>query len=76
MKQFQFKLVTIDGVELRDPGSKGLSNLNALGAEGWQIVHVRDDPQHTRDLLVFLEREEILADRTAARGNGAAVVSV
>lgn len=58
MKRFEFRLVTLDRIELRNESSEELGKLNALGAEGWHIVHVREDPQHNRDLLLFLEREE------------------
>jgi len=58
MKRFQFKLVALDRIELRKPGSEELERLNASGAEGWHVVHVKEDPQNNRDLLFFLEREE------------------
>jgi hypothetical protein len=58
MKRFQFKIVTLDRIELRNEGSEELQTLNSLGLEGWHIVHVKEDPQHNRDLLFFLEREE------------------
>lgn len=58
MKRFQFKLVALDRIELRKQDSQELGRLNAAGAEGWRIVHVKEDPQNNRDLLFFLEREE------------------
>jgi hypothetical protein len=58
MRQFEFKLITLDRVELRTESSEGVQRLNTLGADGWQIVHVREDPQHNRDLVVFLQREQ------------------
>ena len=57
MKQYEFKLVFLDRVELRDEGSNALATLNALGGQGWHVVHVREDVQHERSLAVFLERE-------------------
>lgn len=57
MKQYEFKLALFDRIGLRSDGSEALEKLNALGAAGWHIVHVREDPQHARDLVVFLERE-------------------
>jgi hypothetical protein len=57
VRQFEFKLVTVDRVDLRTESSEGFRQLNALGADGWQIVHVREDPQSNRDLVVFLQRE-------------------
>ncbi|BDE07969.1 hypothetical protein WPS_32450 [Vulcanimicrobium alpinum] len=54
MKQYEFKLVFLDR---RDEGSNALSTLNALGGEGWHVVHVREDVQHERSLVAFLERE-------------------
>lgn len=55
--KFQFKLVAIDRIELRKDDSQEMRRLNALGFEGWHIVHVKEDPQNNRDLLLFLERE-------------------
>lgn len=57
MRQFHFKILAVNAIKLRTEGSDELRQLNALGLEGWHIVHVRDDPQHNRDLLFFLERE-------------------
>lgn len=57
MKQFEYQVACLDRVELRQPGTNASNTLNALGAQGWHIVHVKEDPQHNRDLLIFLERE-------------------
>ncbi len=57
MKRYEFQLSFFDRIELRTPDSPALNALNALGAQGWHIVHVREDPQHARDLGIFLERE-------------------
>lgn len=57
MKKFQFQLITIDRIALREAGSDEMKRLNELGQEGWHIVHVKEDPQHNRDLLIFMERE-------------------
>ena len=57
VNRFQFQLVCLDRIELRNTGSHAFCELNRLGAEGWHLVHVRDDPQHGRDLMFFLERE-------------------
>lgn len=58
MAHYEFKVVSLDRTELREPGSRSADELNALGADGWHIVHVKEDPQHGRDLLIFLEREK------------------
>ena len=57
MKQFEFQVASLDRIELRQPGSGAANELNALGKDGWHVVHVKEDPQHNRDLLIFLERE-------------------
>jgi hypothetical protein len=57
LKRYEFKLSFFDRIELRTPDSAALAALNELGAQGWRIVHVREDPQHARDLAIFLERE-------------------
>lgn len=56
--KYEFKVVSLDRIELRQPGSGASNALNALGSEGWHIVHVKEDPQIGRDLLIFLEREK------------------
>lgn len=58
MAKYEFKVVSLDRTELRESGSPAAVELNALGADGWHIVHVKEDPQHGRDLLIFLEREK------------------
>jgi hypothetical protein len=57
MKRYEFKLVTVDRIAVREPDSKELQKLNELGNEGWRIITVRDDVQHSRDIVVMLERE-------------------
>ena len=57
MKQFQFQLVALDRVALRESSSDEMTTLNGLGQDGWRIVHVKEDPQHNRDLLIFMERD-------------------
>ncbi len=57
MKRFEFKFVFLDRIQLRQADSEATKALNALGAEGWHVVNVRDDAQHERDLAIFLERE-------------------
>ncbi len=57
VKQYEFKLALFDRIGLRSEGSEALEKLDALGAKGWHIVHVREDVQHARDIVVFLERE-------------------
>lgn len=59
LKRFQFSLVALDRIELRKDDSPEMRRLNVLGKEGWHIVHVKEDPQHNRDLLFFLEREDV-----------------
>jgi len=56
--KFQFKLLAVDRIELRKEDSQEMRRLNDLGSEGWHIVHVKEDPQNNRDLLLFLERED------------------
>jgi len=57
MKRFQFRLVSLDRVALRETSSDEMTKLNRLGQEGRHIVHVKEDPQHNRDPLIFMERE-------------------
>lgn len=57
MKRYEFKIVTIDRIEVRTPESKELAKLNGLGNEGWRVVVVRDDLQHNRDIILLMERE-------------------
>jgi hypothetical protein len=56
MRRYQFQIVHLDRLELRTSGA-ALDQLNALGAEGWHIVHIKEAPLRERDLAVFLERE-------------------
>jgi len=49
-------VVYLDRLELRTSGA-ALEQLNELGADGWHIVHIKDNPMRERDLAVFLERE-------------------
>lgn len=58
MAKYEFQVVALDRAGLRESGSPATNELNALGADGWHIVHVKEDPQHNRDLLIFLEREK------------------
>lgn len=58
MAKYEFRVVSLDRIELRESGSPAANELNAAGADGWHIVHVKEDPQHGRDLLIFLEREK------------------
>lgn len=58
MARYEFKVVSLDRSALRDPASNASAELNGMGSEGWHIVHVKEDPQHGRDLLIFLEREK------------------
>ncbi len=57
MKQYEFRVVFLDRIELREDGP-ALATLNDLGTNGWHIVSIRDDPQHNRDLALFMEREK------------------
>jgi hypothetical protein len=57
VKQYEYSLAFLDRLELRT-GVGAFNELNRLGAEGWRVVHVRDDPQHHRDLVFFMEREK------------------
>jgi hypothetical protein len=56
MRRYQFQIVHLDRLELRTSGA-ALDQLNALGAEGWHVVHVKEAPLRERDLAIFLERE-------------------
>ena len=58
MRQFQFKVLAVNGARVRNADSDEFRQVNALSSEGWHIVDVREDPQHNRDLLFFLEREK------------------
>lgn len=58
MAKYEFKIVSLDRSELRREGSSASNELNGLGSQGWHIVHVKEDPQLGRDLLIFLEREK------------------
>jgi hypothetical protein len=56
MRKYQFDLIFLDRLELRSNGA-ALDRLNALGADGWRIVHIKEDPLQAKQLAVFLERE-------------------
>lgn len=58
MNKFEFSIASIDRIELRDPDSNALKQLNAMGSRGWHIAYVREDAQHNRNLLFIMEREE------------------
>ncbi len=60
MKRFEFSIASIDRIELRDPDSNALKQLNAMGSSGWHIAYVREDAQNNRNLLFILERETSL----------------
>ncbi len=57
MKQYQFHLHALDRIALRETDSDEMVKMNDLGQEGWHIVHVKEDPQNNRHLLIFMERE-------------------
>lgn len=57
MKQFQFQVLSLDRIELRNPDSRDFHALSDLGADGWHVVCVRDDAQYNRHLLFIMERE-------------------
>ncbi len=57
MKQYEFSLAFLDRLELRTEAG-AFVKLNELGAAGWRVVSVRDDPQHNRDLIFIMEREK------------------
>jgi hypothetical protein len=56
MRQYEFQLVFLDRLELRSHGP-ALEALNKFGADGWRIVHIKEDPLKASDLAVFMERE-------------------
>jgi hypothetical protein len=68
MKQFKFQIVSLDRIELRKSNSAVAERLDTFGAEGWHIVHVKEDPQNAHDLLIFLERETSSAPEHTADG--------
>jgi hypothetical protein len=56
MKKYEFQIVFLDRLELRSNGP-AFVQLNAFGADGWRIVHVREDAQHAAAFAFILERE-------------------
>ncbi len=56
MRKYEFRLVFLDRLQLRSQGA-ALEELNRLGADGWRIVHIKEDPLKASDLAVFMERE-------------------
>ncbi len=54
--RYEFKIAFLDRLELRTSGA-ALAELNALGADGWHIVHIKEDPMRERSIAIFLERE-------------------
>jgi hypothetical protein len=57
MTRYEFKILTVERVHLRDEGAESLAKLNAEGAEGWHIIEIRDDPRDHSHLVVYLQRE-------------------
>lgn len=57
MKKYEFKVIFLDRIQLRDEFSEATATLNGFGAQGWHIVLVREDARSVRDLALFLERE-------------------
>jgi hypothetical protein len=57
VKQYEYCLVFLDRVELRE-GAAALKRLNEQAGAGWRVVHIRDDPLHNRDLAFFMERDK------------------
>jgi hypothetical protein len=57
MASYEFKIVTIERTHLRDEPSSELERLNLLGADGWRMIAVRDDPRDGSRLIFFMERE-------------------
>ncbi len=58
MHKYEFKLAFLDRLDLRTHGPD-FDELNALGAEGWHIVHIKEDPKSERSLAIFMERESV-----------------
>ncbi len=56
MRKYEFRMAYLDRLDLRTSGP-AFDELNAFGAEGWHIVHVKEDPMRERSLAFFLERE-------------------
>lgn len=56
MAKYEFTILMLDRVELRSNGPAS-DELNALGSQGWRIVHVREDWGSERHLAFILERE-------------------
>jgi hypothetical protein len=57
MKQYECKVIFLDRIELGAEDSETLSALNVLGAQGWHVIHIREDSRNGRSLAIFLERE-------------------
>ena len=57
MTRYEFKILTVERVHLRDEGAESLAKLNAEGAEGWHMIHIREDPRDGANLVFFLQRE-------------------
>jgi NAD-dependent dihydropyrimidine dehydrogenase PreA subunit len=55
MAKYEFKAISLDRAELRQSGSPAANELNALGADGWHIVHVKEDPQLYIDPQVCID---------------------
>jgi hypothetical protein len=57
MRTYEFQVMTIDRVQLRDAEARELKRLNEEGKAGWRVVHVHDDPRNGGNLVMFMERE-------------------
>lgn len=56
MTKYEFEFLVLDRTELRSSGPD-LDKLNAMGALGWRIVHVREDDGSERNFALVMERE-------------------
>ncbi len=57
MARYEFKVLTIDRLHLRDADAAEMKRLNEEGSQGWHVVAIRDDPRDGSHLVFFLERE-------------------
>jgi hypothetical protein len=78
MKQYECKVIFLDRIELGEENSQALAALNALGAQGWHVIHIREDVRNGRSLAFFLERERppIAAAEASLTATGSAPASL
>jgi hypothetical protein len=57
MKTYEFQVLTVERVHLRNHDASELKRLNDEGKKGWRVIQLRDDPRDGGKLVVFMERE-------------------